>query len=132
MSAIRVLVVEDDCTFRELLIAALRSHGCDPRGAENGARALELLAQWQPDVILLDMLMPIMDGFRFLEELKKSGSAGTPTIVLTCMESRSLVVDAVTAGASEVLLKPSSFETLLAKVKKVAHKEATQVTGNTM
>ena len=131
MSDMRVLVVEDDGTYRDLLITALGVHGCESRGAENGARALEVLTRWQPDVILLDMLMPVMDGLRFLEELGKTESAGTPAVVLTCMESRSLVVDAVMAGASEVLLKPAPFDTLLAKLKQVARKEAAEVTKTT-
>lgn len=128
MAEPHVLVVEDDAAYRDLLMTALQCHGFETRGAENGAHALELVHEAKPDVILLDMLMPVMDGLRFLEELNRTGSGDTPVIVLTCMESRSLVVDSVKAGASEVLLKPAPFEILLEKLESAAGQPVPEMT----
>lgn len=111
-----VLVVEDDAIYRELLVTALRSVGYQVRSAENGVNGLSRIREARPDVILLDMLMPAMDGLAFLRELNETLKLRLPTIVLTCMDSRSVVVDALVAGAREVLTKPVCLDVLLQKV----------------
>src|SRR5581483_10950225 len=71
MTARRVLVVEDDRGIRDLLAAVLTDEGFDVRQAANGKEALAVLERWQPDAILLDLMMPVMDGWTFRREQRR-------------------------------------------------------------
>jgi adenylate cyclase len=82
-----VLVVEDDESARDVLRRALARHGCSVVEAENGLAALELVERRRPNLILLDLMMPEMDGFQFLDELRRSRAwAGIPVVVLTAKD----------------------------------------------
>jgi CheY-like chemotaxis protein len=82
-----VLVVEDDEAARDVLRRALAKHGCAVFEAENGLAALEHVERRRPDLILLDLMMPEMDGFEFLSELRRSRAwSGIPVIVLTAKD----------------------------------------------
>lgn len=111
------LIVEDDAVYRELLVMALESEGYRAIGAEDGAKALELIKSSTPDVIILDLLMPVMDGLSFLRALKEAGGAPIPTLVHTALEARSCVVDALVAGAGDVLAKPAPLEEILKRIE---------------
>ena len=79
-----VLIVEDDPSTRELLRRTLEGHGHTIREAENGRVALELVSQVTPSLVLLDLLMPEMDGFDFLHALReREATRDTPVIVVT-------------------------------------------------
>ena len=83
----RVLIVEDDADARELLVNYLREAGCRPFEAENGAVALERLDAVKPDLILLDLMMPLMDGFAFLEQLRRiEAYRAIPVVVVTAKD----------------------------------------------
>jgi signal transduction histidine kinase/DNA-binding response OmpR family regulator len=83
----RVLVIEDDETTRAILREMLEREGCRVDLAENGIVALERLAKARPDIILLDLLMPKMDGFEFLAALRTTpGGSGIPIVVLTAKD----------------------------------------------
>lgn len=112
----KILVVEDDAVFRDLLLRALSAHGYETAGAENGSRALGLVSTFRPDVVLTDIRMPVMDGLRFLRSLREGEFRNVPAIVLTCVDKRSLTLEALVAGANEVILKPASLGVLLEKI----------------
>lgn len=81
-----ILVVDDDADIRESLVEILTSEGFSTVSAGNGREALQLLRQGslQPCLILLDLMMPVMDGFQFLEERNKDPSlADTPVVIIT-------------------------------------------------
>ncbi len=111
-----VMIVENDEVYRELLVLGLESEGFDTVTAENGAVAVELIGKKAPDLLLVDMLMPVMDGLRFLHWLKDEAKLSIPALVLTCLDGRSSGVDALVAGASDVLIKPVTLETLVDKI----------------
>lgn len=82
--AARVLVVDDDNAVRTMLVTVLEAMGYDACGASDGADAFAVLGRWRPDVILLDLLMPVMNGLQFLEHRAPSANlAAIPVIVLT-------------------------------------------------
>jgi CheY-like chemotaxis protein len=82
-----ILVVEDDAAIREVLTRTLEKEGCEVRQAEDGLIGLEQLKAAKPDAILLDLMMPRMDGFQFLEELRKHPDwRAIPVIVITARE----------------------------------------------
>jgi CheY-like chemotaxis protein len=79
-----VLVVDDDAEIRAFLVNQLEGEGLTVRTAENGSEALHMVGQEVPDVILLDLMMPVMDGTTFLSKLReRSEWASLPVIVLT-------------------------------------------------
>lgn len=120
----KVLVIDDDAAFRELLTIALEGSGYAIASAENGANGLNLASRFAPDVILLDLIMPVMDGMRFLRSLRTEIASNVPVIVLTCDGRRSVSVDAVVAGATEVLVKPVALSFVEERIASAAGIEA--------
>ena len=112
----RVLIVDDDPVWREVLAIGLADAGYHVLAAENGAKAIPIITSEKPDVILLDLLIPVMDGMQLLAWMKEKARSPAPVVVLTCMDSRSVVVEALVAGAADVITKPFRFETLLGKL----------------
>lgn len=110
-------MVEDDAVYRDLLALGLGCEGYDVVTAENGAHALSIVQESKPDAILLDLLMPVMDGLSFLRTVKEEGGAAIPTLVLTCLEERSYAVEALVAGAADVLTKPVDLDDLLRRIE---------------
>lgn len=112
----RLLVVDDDGVFRQLLRTVFESCGYEVRVAENGARGLAVMETWRPDLVLLDIRMPVLDGLKFLDILREERGDTTPVLVVTSLNDRSLAVNALVAGASEVLLKPVKLQSLRDKI----------------
>ena len=79
----RVLVVEDDETIRHVLSTALEADGFEVRQATNGREAQAVLREWVPGVIVLDMMMPEMDGWQFLAHFRNGPLAQTPVVVVS-------------------------------------------------
>lgn len=111
------MVVDDDSMFRDLLTYGLEEDGYDVVTATNGADAASILEKTRPDVLIVDMMMPVMDGLRFLEWLKEKARLEIPTLLLTCIDDRALFVEALVAGAEEVILKPVGLDILLEKLR---------------
>src|ERR1700687_4180315 len=79
----QILVVEDDDAIRGLVSEVLRDDGYDVREATNGVEALDRLRDARPDLIVLDLMMPVMDGWAFVEELRRKPGCGAVPIVVT-------------------------------------------------
>ena len=117
MSATRVLVVDDDANICELLRLYLEKEGYDVDIAENGGRALERFDRQPPDLILLDVMMPEMDGWHVCREIRKRSAC--PIIMLT---AKSEVFDKVLGlelGADDYVVKPFEAKEVIARVKAV-------------
>jgi adenylate cyclase len=117
----RILVVEDDESTRALLRDMLVKEGCTIDEAEDGLAALARVDAARPDLVLLDLMMPRMDGFQFVEALRaKPGMAGIPIVVLTAMELGDQERRRL-AGETEKVLRKSlhSREELAAEVRRV-------------
>ena len=111
----RVLVVDDDPSIRELVRYALEDDGLDVREAVNGAEALDVLASWRADVVLLDLMMPRMDGWDFREaQLADPRFREAPVVVLSAMTEHRRVVH-----ADAFLRKPVTIESLLSTIERV-------------
>jgi CheY-like chemotaxis protein len=108
-----VLVVDDDAEIRETLTLLLEQEGYTVLGAENGVQALEQLRRGHPNVMLLDLMMPVMSGWEVLDELGECGELGSVPII---------VVSAMCApGARACLVKPVDLEELLEVVGRCCH-----------
>jgi DNA-binding response OmpR family regulator len=115
MSA-QVLVVEDDEAIRNLLREVLVDDGYIVREAEDGERGLRLLESWQPDLVILDLGLPIVDGIEFRRRQVELGSASeVPVIVLSARHD----VAREDLGVAEFLRKPFDLDELLETVARV-------------
>ncbi|QIS03462.1 response regulator [Nocardia brasiliensis] len=112
----RVLVVDDEDSVREALVRAMGSEGYETRAATDGAAALAEIQRWQPEVVLLDVLMPFMDGLTACRQLRARGDR-TPILMLTARDAVADRVDGLDAGADDYLVKPFDLDELLARVR---------------
>ncbi len=112
----RLLVVDDDPDVRDSLERALRCAGYAVTTAVHGADALDQVARSPVDLIVLDVLMPIVDGFDACRRLRERGNA-TPVLVLTARDAVEDRVAGLEAGADDYLVKPFALRELLARVR---------------
>lgn len=112
----RILVVEDDETLRETLAEVLVDEGHVVRAAAHGDEALDHLDGWVPDVILLDLMMPIMDGLTFLAEKRKRALAEDVPVLCVTAGGDEMQRHALDLGARECLHKPADFDELCSRV----------------
>jgi len=112
----RVLVVDDDEALRTALGRALRLEGYEVDVAADGAEAVNLLGTLHPDLVVLDVLMPVLDGLGVCRYVRERGEA-LPVLLLTARDSVSDRVLGLDAGADDYLTKPFALEELLARVR---------------
>lgn len=112
----RVLVVDDDPDIRELLVSVLTDDGYEAMAAKDGREALAVLDRWPADVVVLDLMMPVMDGWTFAERMREKWSI--PIVVLSA--ATDLARHAGRVGAADVVPKPFDIEMLLPRIAKVA------------
>ena len=114
----RILVVDDQPANIRVVSTLLERHGYQVSSASNGADALVVAAESRPDLALLDMMMPGMDGFELLAALQQVPAMhGVPSIFLTAAQDRDLLLRAFDAGAVDYVTKPFIPEELLARVQ---------------
>ena len=114
----RVLVVDDEDNVTHLVSSALRFDGFETVTADSGLAALAAVAESAPDLIVLDMMMPGLDGMGVLQRLRANG-AQVPVIFLTARDAASDRIGGLRAGADDYVVKPFSVEELLARVHAV-------------
>jgi two-component system OmpR family response regulator len=119
----RVLVVDDEENVTHLVSSALRFDGFETVTADNGQSALAAVAESDPDLVVLDVMMPGMDGLGVLQNLRAAGSQ-VPVIFLTARDSASDRIGGLRAGADDYVVKPFSVEELLARVHAVLRRAA--------
>src|SRR3954454_19490280 len=103
----RILIVDDNETNRDILAARLATHGYDLSHAGDGEEALEAVKAQQPDLVLLDVMMPKLDGFEVCRRLKNDPTLPfMPIILVTAKADSKDVVTGLEAGADEYLAKP--------------------------
>jgi DNA-binding response OmpR family regulator len=110
----RVLVVDDEAAIRDLLEYGLGQAGFAVRGANDGRSALETVREWSPEVILLDVMLPEVDGFTLLPSLRRATEA--PIIMLTAKRETAAKVAGLSRGADDYVCKPFELEELIARL----------------
>lgn len=123
----RVLVVDDEVEMQRALRTGLRYHDFDVKAVGSGEDALREAAGWRPDVILLDLGLPGMDGFATLKALRPLTRAGV--IVVSVMPGEKDKVRALDAGADDYLVKPFGTEELVARIRAVLRRQADVPSG---
>ena len=118
----RILIVDDDASLRAMLTSYLREHGNETQTAANGREALFAARSFGPDVVLLDVMMPELDGFEFIRNFRKESNA--PVILLTARVDESDKVYGLDLGADDYLTKPFGMKELLARIRAIARRSA--------
>ncbi len=118
-----VLIVEDDNSLRDLFSEALESDGFKTSIASNGAEGIEMFDEVNPDLVLLDLLMPKMDGWEALERVRKISEC--PVIIVTGQgTTEDIIRGLLEAGADDYLVKPFGIKELIARVNAVLRRAA--------
>ena len=113
----RILVVEDDSNISDLIRMYLEKEGFDVKACYDGGAAVETFREWEPDLVLLDLMLPVMDGWSVCAKIRET--ARTPIIMLT---AKSEVFDRVTGlemGADDYIVKPFEMKELIARINAV-------------
>ena len=118
MAEIRIVVVEDEADILEILTYNLEREGFAVIGAEDGTQGLQLIKQHLPDIVLLDLMLPGMDGLAVCQQLRAyPASANIPIIMLTAKNEESDIVLGLGLGADDYVSKPFSPKELIARIK---------------
>jgi two-component system, OmpR family, response regulator len=114
----RLLVVDDEPNIRELLSASLRYAGFEVATAADGQQALALADSFRPDLLVLDVMMPGLDGFAVVRRLRQNGRH-TPVLFLTARDAADDKVSGLTLGGDDYVTKPFSLDEVLARIRAV-------------
>jgi two-component system OmpR family response regulator len=114
----RLLLVDDEDNLRSMLQAALRHVGYDVHPVSSGREALEAIGPIAPDLVVLDVMLPDLDGFEVCRRLRQDGSR-TPVLFLTARDTTEDKVKGLTLGGDDYLVKPFSLEELVARIDAV-------------
>ena len=118
--AYKILTVDDSKTIRMIVKKAFSSYNCDLHEAENGVEGLALAAKEIPDLIILDITMPVMTGIEMLEKLKAEKELKEiPVIMLTAESGKENVMKIVKMGVKDYIVKPFKGEQLVERAKGV-------------
>lgn len=117
MTEAKILIVDDEASIRELLLATLTQAGFSVKAAEDGPSALIAAAAFEPDLIVLDVMMPGMNGYQVAANLK--GVSYAPIIFLTARDTVDDKIAGFEAGSEDYLTKPFSLDELTARIRSV-------------
>jgi DNA-binding response OmpR family regulator len=126
----RVLVVEDDAPIRTVLVRALTERGFAVSSAAAGLSGLQVALETSPDLVLLDLGLPDVDGMEILKMLRAVSSV--PVIVVTARDEESAIVDALNNGADDYVVKPFSAEHLDARIGAVLRRASPDQAARTL
>lgn len=119
----KILIIEDNEGVREEIVDILRYAGYDVRDAENGRLGLELVAQWVPDLVVCDLMMPELDGYATLAAMRADPASATiPFLCLTARGEQRDMQKAMALGADDYLRKPFTTDELLAALESLLTK----------
>lgn len=116
----KVLVIDDDKEMTDMLKVILEPNTFDVVAANSSIQGIDLVRQVKPDVVVLDLLMPDMDGWQVCKELRKFSQV--PILVLSAISKPGMVARALDEGADDYLLKPMPSSMLIANIKKLARR----------
>ena len=111
----RILVVDDDTALAEMIGIVLRTEGFDPVFCEDGAQAVETFHAAKPDLVLLDLMLPGLDGIEVCSRIR--AESGTPIIMLTAKSDTADVVKGLESGADDYMVKPFNPKELVARIR---------------
>jgi two-component system response regulator MtrA len=118
--SIKVLAIDDDPAMTDLLTLLLKTHGFDVVTSNTGEEGIELIKSFSPQVVILDLMMPGMDGWQVCTAVRKFSTV--PILIFSALDSPGLVASALDAGADDYLVKPVPSGVLIAHVNKLTRR----------
>jgi DNA-binding response OmpR family regulator len=116
----KIFYAEDSDSLVKLMTYKLQNEGYDITVFTNGENVYESVVEQKPDLVILDLMMPIKDGLTILKEIKSNPETSSiPVLMLTTNSEEEVILKALEAGANEYITKPFSTAVLLAKIKKI-------------
>jgi two-component system OmpR family response regulator len=126
---VRVLVVDDEQMLTDLLSMALRMEGWEVRAAGSGMEALQAVRDFAPDALVLDVMMPDLDGMGVLQRLRQGGN-DVPVLFLTAKDAVGDRVAGLTAGGDDYVTKPFSLEEVVARLRALMRRAGTALAAD--
>ena len=123
----KVLIIEDDNNIAELLHLYLEKEGFDTRVARDGGAGVQTFADYAPDLVLLDIMLPVMDGWAVLNSIRQAGD--TPVIMLTAKGEVEDRVSGLERGADDYIVKPFEMKEVLARIHAVLRRSCPEETA---
>jgi DNA-binding response OmpR family regulator len=121
MATHKILIMEDDEMTAELIEFLLKRQGHDVKVAADGAQGEKDLQEWQPEIVVLDVLMPFVDGFTVLKNMRANpATQNTPVLMLTAKTAERDIVEALDMGANDYLVKPFQPAELMARINRLS------------
>lgn len=120
---VRILIAEDEKDLNQILTSRLKAEHYSVDSCKNGQEALDYIADAEYDAVILDIMMPVLDGLTVLQTIRRQGST-IPVLLLTARDSIEDRVTGLDAGANDYLVKPFAFEELLARIRVLLRKPA--------
>jgi DNA-binding response OmpR family regulator len=118
-----VLTVDDDNAITELLAMLLRTHGYEVLTANNGEEAIKFIKEKNPHVVVLDLMMPGMDGWQVCKRVR--AFSNVPIVILSALDDPALIASALDSGADDYLVKPVSSSILVAHLNRLIRRTGT-------
>ncbi len=122
---IKILAIDDDIAMTELLKFLLQPHNFEITAANSGQEGIDLIQKTNPDIILLDLMMPDMDGWETCKKIRDFSN--TPIVMLSALNNPSMVASALDAGADDYLVKPVPSSLLVAHIRNLARRSTGQL-----
>lgn len=119
----KIIVIDDDTAVTDLLSVLLKSHGFDVRATNNSSEGLNLIRDDKFDLVILDLMMPEMDGWEICKEVRAFSQV--PIIVLSALNDPSMVASVLDAGADDYLTKPTPSRILVAHINRLTRRGTT-------
>jgi len=120
---IKVLAIDDDIAMTELLILLLKSHGFEVLMANNGEDGVKLIREQTPDIVLLDLIMPGMDGWEVCKTVRLFSDL--PIVILSALDNPRMIANILDAGADDYLIKPVPSGVLIAHLIRLVKRTGT-------
>ncbi|MEY4997576.1 response regulator transcription factor [Aurantimicrobium minutum] len=128
-SPIRVLVVDDEASLTDLLQMALRYEGWEIKTAADGSSAIATARDFRPDAVVLDIMLPDIDGLQVLQRMRADGN-DVPVLFLTAKDSLDDRIAGLTAGGDDYVTKPFSLEEVVARLRGLIRRSTLTVDAN--
>jgi DNA-binding response OmpR family regulator len=122
--AIKLLLIDDDAAVTDLLTLLLKSQGFEVFATNNSAEGLAMIREVQPDLVILDLMMPEMDGWEVCRSVRQFSQV--PIIILSALNDPSMIASVLDAGADDYLTKPTPSRVLVAHINRLTKRNGTQ------
>jgi DNA-binding response OmpR family regulator len=123
-----VLTIDDDTAITELLAMLLRTHGYEVKTANTGEDGVEAVKRLNPHVVILDLMMPGMDGWQVCKGVREFSNV--PIVILSALDDPAMIASALDAGADDYLVKPVSSSILVAHLNRLIRRTGTLESPN--